>query len=347
MNVHVSYKLHKTSDIEKEINHLIGRLSKRLQVFRPELVHLKGVVAQNSPREGASASLNLRLPSGQMTSEESAQTATAAIKAAGDELLHQLNKHKELLRHSHNWRGRRHGRNRAQAQVPFETTMAAIHLAAISADDIRSYVNANLGRLERFIERELFFRETSQPDAYNLVSKEEVLDETIVHALGDTAERPERLALEPWLYKLALRAMDDLASPDPENGSAIHLEQSVRPQNVRASDEAELQSHQPDETFTEETVIADHRVASPEDATYSGELMTLVQYALGGTHRDDREAFLLHVIEGFTVQEVADITDTDPGDVLASIGKVQDHLRRSPPLAARYRSRLLQTAGSA
>ena len=37
---------HKTPDIEKEINHLIEKLRKRLQVFRPELVHLKGVIEQ-------------------------------------------------------------------------------------------------------------------------------------------------------------------------------------------------------------------------------------------------------------------------------------------------------------
>ena len=41
MNVHISYKVRKTPDIEKDINHLVEKLRKRLQVFRPELVHLK------------------------------------------------------------------------------------------------------------------------------------------------------------------------------------------------------------------------------------------------------------------------------------------------------------------
>jgi len=76
MNVHISYKVHKTPDIEKEINHHIEKLRKRLQVFRPELVHLKGSVEQNSPREGTIVSLNLRLPSGQMAVQQSGSTAT-------------------------------------------------------------------------------------------------------------------------------------------------------------------------------------------------------------------------------------------------------------------------------
>ena len=64
MNVHVSYKVHKTPDIEKEIGHQIEKIQKRLQVFRPELVHLKAIIDQNSAREGTLVSLNLRLPSG-------------------------------------------------------------------------------------------------------------------------------------------------------------------------------------------------------------------------------------------------------------------------------------------
>src|SRR3989442_1922012 len=97
MNVHISYKVQKTPDIEKEINHLIEKLRKRLQVFRPELVHLKGVIEQNSPREGTIVSLNLRLPSGQMAVQESASTPTAAFQPAVYQLPQQLTKNQDLL----------------------------------------------------------------------------------------------------------------------------------------------------------------------------------------------------------------------------------------------------------
>src|SRR5205814_7396263 len=103
MNVHISYKVQKTPDIEKEINHLVEKLRKRLQVFRPELVHLKGVIEQNSPREGTIVSLNLRLPSGQMAVQRAGQTPLTAIKSAFDDLLQQITRHKDLLRSSHKW----------------------------------------------------------------------------------------------------------------------------------------------------------------------------------------------------------------------------------------------------
>lgn len=156
MNVHIGYKVHKTPDIEKEINHHLEKLRKRLQVFRPELVHLKGAIEQNSPREGFVVSLNLRLPSGQMAVQRSASTASAVLKAAFDDLLQQLNKHKAQLRNTHNWpRWRRVENERPEPGVPFEQTLAAVQPPTVSQDDVRTYVNANLARLERFVVREL------------------------------------------------------------------------------------------------------------------------------------------------------------------------------------------------
>src|ERR1700733_11637143 len=92
MNVHISYRLHKSPAVEKDIQHHIEKLRKRLQVFRPELVHLKGMVEEVSAREGISVSLNLRLPSGQMAAQTTAASAAAAVKTAFEDLLQQLNK---------------------------------------------------------------------------------------------------------------------------------------------------------------------------------------------------------------------------------------------------------------
>ena len=347
MNVHFSYKERKTPDIEKEINHLVDKLRKRLQVFRPELVHLKGGIELTSPREGTTVSLNLRLPSGQMAVQKSAPTAAAAIKAATDDLLQQLGKHKELLRNAHKWQRRRVADFRAKAQVPFEDTVAAVSVPTVSSDDIRSYVNANLGRLERFVERELYFREMAEEIAADSITNEEVIDEAIARALGDGLEKPERLALEPWLYRLAMRVIDDLSEGSRENSSSVHLEDSARRPNVRGSDEPELQFHQPDETLTGESTIADRRLATPEQIADSDEMVKLVQIALNGASRADRECFILHAIEGFSVEEIAAITDRKTDDVLASVARARENLHRFTPLANRFKEKWSQAANHA
>src|SRR5258708_24021496 len=147
MNVHVSYRLPKTPAVEKDIQHHIEKLRKRLHVFRPELVHLKGTVEENSPREGTTVSLNLRLPSGQMAVQTSGSTASAAVKSAFEDRLQQVTKHKELLRSSHKWhRGRRGNSARPGTQAgggPFEQTIAVVFPPLVFAAGLRSFVHAN------------------------------------------------------------------------------------------------------------------------------------------------------------------------------------------------------------
>lgn len=348
MNVHISYKVQKTSDIEKEINHQTEKLRKRLQVFRPELIHLKGVLEENSAREGNVVSLNLRLPSGQMAVQKSAPHPTAAIKAAFDDLLQQITKHKDILRSSQKWRRWRRVRSeRREPGVPFEQTVAAVLPATISAEDVRGYVNANLNRLERFVERELFFRQSAEQLPPDSVTKEEVVDEVIARALGDGGEKPEKLALEPWLYRLAVRAMNDMAMDSREISTSVHLEDSARRPNVRASDEPELQYHQPDETLMAEAVIPDRRVATPEQVAYSDEMITLVEAAMLGMNVQDRDAFILYGIEGFSVEEISVIVDRKQEEVRASIAAAREYVRKSPSMANEFRDKLLQKTGIA
>jgi DNA-directed RNA polymerase specialized sigma24 family protein/ribosome-associated translation inhibitor RaiA len=347
MNVHISYRLHKTPAVEKDIQHQIEKLRKRLQVFRPELIHLKGMVEEISAREGTSVSFNLRLPSGQMAVQAKASTAAAAVKSAFEDLLQQVGKHKDLLRSTHKWtRRQKEASSRRNVSVPFEQTLAAVFPATVSAADVRSYVNVNLSRLERFVEREIYFRETSDFIAPDSVTTNEVIDETIAAALSegvDGNERPERLAIEPWLYHLAMRALDELSRPDGSSGGAVHLEDSARKQNVKASDEPELQFHQPDESITEETIIADGRVATPEQIVGSDELVRLIATTLHDLNPAYREAFILHAIEGFGVDEISAITGAPPDRVLNAISAARDHLRKSPTFVRQFKGRFAVT----
>ena len=343
MNVHVSYKVHKTPDIEKEISHQIEKIQKRLQVFRPELVHLKASIEQNSAREGMLVCLNLRLPSGQLTAQAKAPSPTAAIKTAFDELIQQIGRHKELLRSSHKWRRWRGGPQVSpEPGVPFEQTLAAVAVPTISAEDIRTYVNVNLGRLERFVDRELHFRRADEeiPISDDGLSTLEVVDEVIVRALGDR-DRPEKMSLESWLYHLALQAMNEMSIRLHELESPDHLEASRRRQNVEASDEARLQFHQSDEGWTRESVIPDRRVSTPEQAAYSDEIIALVQAALRCASSTDREAFLLYGIEGFSLGEIAAITGRHPEAVRESVQRARDCVRSAPFLANEFHKELL------
>jgi RNA polymerase sigma factor (sigma-70 family) len=339
MNVHISYKAGKTPDVERDFNHHIQKLQRRLQLFRPELVHLHAIVDQNFARALTTISLNLRLPSGQLAAQDSGSAPTVALKGVFSELTKQLTKHKELLR---GHRRARKSKGNGKSQVPFEQTMAAVHAPMVTDTDINSYINANLGRLNTFIERELRYRINSGRLEAGSVTAEEVLDEVVVTALGDGEEKPELLSLERWLYRIALKAITQVDQLSHEPVSTVPLEQSTRQRNVRASDEPILQYHQPDEAMLREEIIADRRIATPEEITYSDEMISLVESALLGARREDREAFILYAVEGFTLDEIAATTDRKDEQVRQSIHAAREHLKKTLRVPDQFKSKILQ-----
>jgi len=342
MNVHISYKTAKAPAVETEFHNHVEKLGRRLHVFRPELVHLHAVVARNSAPAKITVSLNLRLPSGQLAAAEKAPTAVAAVKACFKDLLGQLTKHKELLRNQHKWRGRK-AQTKRRVRVPFEQTLASVEAPSVTGTDVRTYVNANLPRLERFVARELRYRETSGQIHPGQVTREEVIDEVIATALDEREERPQPLSLERWLYRLSLQAMSELAESNEEHLlPAVPLEKSARKPNVSASSDSQLQYHQPDEMLHEEDVIADRRVWTPEDIASSDEILALVESTLVRTAPQDREAFVLFAVEGFNVEEISAATDRRPEQVRTSISAARDYLQKELPVSQALRERLLR-----
>lgn len=351
MNVHISYKAGKTPDVEREFQHQLQKLQRRLQVFKPELVHFHAII-ELEKGHSARTSLNLRLPSGQMAAQKSGENVLAAIKNSFNDLLSQVGKHKELLRGNWNWKGRRaQGKRPATATVPFEQTIASVQAPSPQSQpqsqadgengDIASWINANLQQLERFVDRELRYRQATGQIRGGQISREEVIDELIVSALSREEEKPDDLSLESWLYRMALRAMRRLAHANADTAN-VSLDAPAGTQNVTGSDENVLQYHQPDDSIREESLIRDENVRTPEEIFASEEMVAQLDSVLREVRAADREVFVLHALEGFTVPEIARITDLPPDRIRHSIQHARDRIRRDLPPQNELRQSLLR-----
>ena len=113
------------------------------------------------------------------------------------------------------------------------------------------------------------------------------MDEAVARALDEKVEKPDRIALEPWLYRLALRSLDDSGSRPASGGEAVDIQGLRRRRTEPASDEARLQFYQPDDALTTESGIADERISTPEQIAYSDEMIALVQFALSKASRQE------------------------------------------------------------
>ena len=347
MNVHFSYKASKNAETEQEVQRQTAKLTKRLQVFRPDLIHLHGIVAASSTNSGGiTLSLNLRLPSGQMAAQSTAPTGIGAVKACFHDLIHQLNVHKDQLRNRHRVRRL----SRQVKSVPFEQTIASVgpngeatNGATLAGRDIDQYVATELPRLNRFIDRELRYRETNGMLRSGLVTREEVVDEAIATALSGDEHRPDKVSVERWLYGLALNAIGTLAARDDEDGM-VHLEISAGHQNVTGSDDDYLQFHQPDDKLSQEDILPNRSISTPEAVALSDEFIDQVEKALTGAAPEQREAFTLFAIEGFTVEEIAEVSRREPMDVKKSIKAARELVDRKLPNGNALKKHLLSSS---
>jgi len=351
MNVHISYKAGKTPEIEREFQNQLKKLERRLQAFNPDLVHFHAIVDEQNG-QGASTSLNLRLPTGQMAVQKSGENIMAAVKNAFADLLSQLNKHKELLRGQWNWKSRR-GSGRQQIvepAVPFEQTFAAVKpdqnadrqsIPAGTNGDIRNWVNANLDRLEKFTDRELGLRVATGQIHRDQVTREEVIDEVIMNALSAEQGLPEQLSIESWFYRLALKAIRHLGESNADTAN-VSLDAPAGVQNVTGSDENVLQYHQPDDALHEESVIPDDNVRTPEEIVSSEEMVTQLDFVLRELRPQDREVFVLYTLEGFTIDEISRITDLPADRIPKSIHNARTIVQQKLPPQNEFRRSLLR-----
>jgi RNA polymerase sigma factor (sigma-70 family) len=343
MNVHISYKAGKTSTIEHEFQHQLLKLQRRLQVFKPDLVHFHAIVTQENGHS-ASVSLNLRLPSGQMAVQKSAESILAAIKGAFVDLMSQVTKHKELLRGQWNWKGR-HGSGRKQTvvpAVPLEQAFVAVPYGSQMSDRvINGWINANLQRLQAFVERELRYRVVIGQLRPDQITREEVIDEVIVSALSPDEAKPETLSLESWFNRLALRAFRALIESSKDTAS-VSLDAPAGKQNVTGSDENVLQYHQPDDSLREESIIADENVRTPEEIFASEEMVSQLDLVLHEVRPEDREAFVLYTLEGFTVDEIARISDQPPEHIRKCIHQAREKIQQRLPAHNEFKRSLLR-----
>ena len=364
MNVHVSYKAGKTPDVEREFQHQIQKLQRRLQVFKPELVQLNAVAEQENSHR-ATMSLNLRLPSGQMAVQRSGENALAAVKSAFADLLSQVTKHKDMLRGQWTRKSlRRAGRERLTQMPTLETAARPMRTnggkhaqtdrvatppkpvapaaktdeAAVA--DVELWLSANLRKLEEFIDQELRFQVEADRIREDQITREEVLDEVIVSALSQEDGKTQLLSPESWFHRLALQAIRRLIHDNADTAN-ISLDAPAGIPNVTGSDENVLQYHQPDDSLPEESIIRDESVRTPEEIMAGDEMVAQLDIVLREVRSNDREAFVLYTLEGFTVDEISRLAGRPVEQVRQSIHDARTHIKAKLPAQNQLRKSLL------
>jgi DNA-directed RNA polymerase specialized sigma24 family protein/ribosome-associated translation inhibitor RaiA len=375
MNLHFSFKAEsaKTPDVERDIQQHVKKLDRYLTAYRPDLVHLHGTIDQKT-REGFTVSLNLRLPTGQLAAQESGQVLQGPLKVAFSELISQLKRHKELIRNEHRWRrGRKPPRGavtelqetveqyvarsknnpgpqsaqqseRPASSIGMQITPEAFQDGSLARADVRQFINGNLGKLQRFIEREIAFREENGTVESGRLTPEETIDEVVVNVLS-AEDVPDGISTERWIYRVALDTIQRLSADG--DAPSVRLEEPLGEQNVRASDDELLQYHQPGESHNREDFLANPEATTPEDLAAQDEMVDQIESALRGGKQEERLAFVLFTIEGFTVDEVSRVMERSADEVKQLIRSAREQVIKKLPPSNALKKRLIERSSVA
>jgi len=182
----------------------------------------------------------------------------------------------------------------------------------------------HLSRLLRYARVELSAQEALGNLPRGDVRPEDVVDAALLDALMDAEEAPAE-GLYPWLRGFVRRAIDREVAAARRRRGARYLEGSVRPER--------LEDEGPPRRLVE--VLPDPKAPVPEEVVEAREIQRALLDLLGQLPGDWREAFLLHVRDGLSIDEVAAIEGIPAAEVRRRIRSTREFLRAR--LAEEYR----------
>lgn len=323
MNVHLTFQIPRSEDLDQSVLRLQQKLDHLLRAFQPELVQLQGRLVRHSGREGVVCRLNLHLPTAQLSSEETEATAKVALRAAGEDLIRQVQKHKARLRE---------GRSQPQARLPQEPGagvvarngkpvrapgMRLVEAKAANAqrrNDLAGYFGVHYGEVLGFVQRQIRLRERLGELPVGSLEPTEVLNEAVMAALDD---QPEIVPMSRgrWLLLLAAGAMRRLVKA---NSNIQHGQELL--------------------TLNSDPMAGDE--PDPEELASTTEMMQQLATALQSLPAVQRHDLVLYLLEGFRPSELARISHRRTQEVEVSLREAENALQGRSDLPARLRQHL-------
>ncbi|TAN23497.1 MAG: hypothetical protein EPN33_04955 [Acidobacteria bacterium] len=329
MNLHITLQVPHSPELHRIMERFQHKLEPLLLVFQPELVQLQGRLVRHTSREGVSCRLNLHLPTGQLSSENTSASAQVALRTASDDLVRQLNRHKQRLRET-----------RPRFRIPLHrgSYLAAPKAAAERQADLAAYFGGHYEHLLAFVKRQINLRESLGELPRGWLDPAEVLNEVVVAAL-DARPVEQELHRGRWLLLLSAAAIRSLtkAYGETRHGQTLlSLEETASELSLDGDDIAESER------------LEDHLAAAqadPEENAYATESLKRLVDAIRPLPRQQRHDLVLYLLEGFRPKELAQLTQRSETEVLASLDAAQTAVRRMPCLPPLLRRPLDQEPG--
>jgi len=297
------------------------RLEKLLQHFRPDLRFLGLTVYRHTQPSGFEVRAALHLPTGTLVAEETEKDFAPALDRVADVLAREIKRHVERLRHDDLYRRKGRRRERLAAAGPFLERDAASGRRAAFFDLLRP----QLSSLHDYARRELHILELEGMLPKGEWAPADLVDEVLLMAWQRFDSRPRHKPLDLWLIELLHECLErwqkeppalSLAGQDQDRSRPAEEEQEWWGSLLGDTAQVGLEELLPGSEGTE----AWERLETEEQRAQLSTLMAALP-------KRQRQALVLHVLEGLDPAEIAMVQDRPEKAIVADLDAGRQALR--------------------
>lgn len=302
------------------------RIEKLLMRFPEDQRELRLTVTHKPKRYDVHAVL--LLPTASLAAEASSARDREAIDMVVDKLVAEVRRHKEAIRRDYLY----HRKRRRQELSRHAATLLQPDI--IRADKARFFelLKPLMARLRDHAQYELIVAELQGRIGREEVTVTDLLDEAILRAWAQLAQKDETEPLEIWLMKLLHEVLD-------EQVAGVRVTRSIHEQvGTGDSDSEDTAAHASEDipvweeleqhaAVTLEDVLPSHEAGEPWQQLEAIDEMKWVLAQLGRVSATQRRAFTLHLLDGWEPDEIAMVQGRSAEEVRGDIDAVRQMLR--------------------
>ena len=327
-----------TLPLEKKLRQKIGKLERHLKHFPLDTVHLQVVLERHPKKPIYTTTLNLRVPSNILHSEKSARDLIGAFDAAFKILLRELESLKSDLRREQFWKRK----ERRQQLHQLKATGFALEPQGAGvgpqepADIVRELLQDRYQELLRHARRHIRHDELAGDIPRNSLDPRDIVDEVVHQAMVKSAERPKRMNVVVWFYRLVheelkrqrqllkQKKIKEISTDEiktlPEDADKASGYDALRPLDI-------IQGELDPPVVKTEGLIRDPKAVPPDEIVAAKDAITGLTRDMRNWPRPEREVFELYFVEGLEPEEIAMVTRQPLKTVRETISSIHDRLR--------------------
>jgi RNA polymerase sigma factor (sigma-70 family) len=307
----------------------LARLNELLVPYPPDLQEIRLTVSYHQPNSKRSYYEGrgiIQLPTGTLVAEATGEDPQAILDRIADTLAAEIKRHKEKVRRDYIFK--RKNRNRADLSAAGPALQR--QRDSEKRDDFFRLLRKHLPFLRDYARREIRILDRDGTLHRGEATVDDLLDQVLVLAWERFDDRPTGLSLDLWLTDLMEEALEQWIKQEPRPHVSLEARaEEVLPDDGPQEDEEDwwVELMGEEEILTLEDLIPGSDGTEIWERLEAEDQQVRLLSLLGQLSATQRQAFLLHAVEGYTTDEIAMLQDRREGDVKADIDDARKRLR--------------------